>query len=288
MMLLLPHLHPAPVWSLGSILSNPLVSLQIAGVLDLGGLLVAIWTIWSTISLTLGGKLLRAFRLISVGALAFALSHLLDTLLQATRTLEAGTATFLHQGVVSIAMFLFVAGLASLADDLPALGASGRTATSALRVWPFAIGLALSISAVSFIIYGFSMVAEAWAFIWLDGSLVLMLGICLILVLRARLGGAIGHSLWLAMLGLLIFGMAHPVQVWFYLNTTYAPGTLAVLHRLVVIPTFFLFAVSITRLGRQIDRSSRVQAAVRHTGQINSLRDVGAATPTQRQRPYPR
>lgn len=286
-MMLLPHLHPAPVWSLGSILSNPLIASEIAGVLDLAGLLVAIWTIWSTVSLTLGGKLLRAFRLISIGALAFALSHLLDTLLQAAKTLEPGDATFLHQGVVAIAMFLFVAGLASLADDLPALGVS-RQAASALRLWPFAIGLALCISAFSFIVFGFSLVAEAWAFIWLDGSLVLLLAICLVLVLRARLGGAIGRSLWLAMLGLLIFGMAHPVQTWFYLNTTYAPGTLAVLHRLVVIPAFFLFAISITRLGRQLDRSSRAQATVRHTGQIRPLRDLGAAAPTQHQRPYPR
>ncbi len=281
------HTQPTFTWSFGSILDNHLFSFQLAGALDLAGLLVAIWTVWSTISLTLGGRLLRAFRLIAVGALAFVLSHLLDTVLQAARILNAGYATFLHQSVVAIAMFLFVAGLASLADDLPGLRPP-RQMAAPLRLWPFAVSLTLGISAFSFIMYGFSLVAEAWAFLWLDGSLILLLGICLILVLRARLGGAIGRALWLAMLGLFIFGMAHPVQVWFYLNTTYSPGALAVLHRLAVIPAFFLFAISIARLGRQIDRSSRAQAIIRHTGQISPLSHLSAASPAQRQRPHPR
>lgn len=268
-------------------ISDSIIPFQIAGVLDLAGLLVAIWTIWSTISLTLGGRLLLAFRFIAMGAFAFAISHLLDTLLQASRTLNAEVATFLHQGVVTVAIFLFVAGLANVADDLPGLG-TPRPMGSSLRIWPFIVGAALCISVFSFIIYGFSLVAEVWAFIWLEVGLVLLLIICLILVLRARLGGAVGRSLWLAMLGLFIFGMAHPVQVWFYLNTDFTPGVLGVLHRLVVIPTFFLFAISITRLGQQLDRSSRAQAAVRHTSPLRPLTNLSGGHPAPRHRPHPR
>ncbi|HEY7357155.1 MAG TPA: hypothetical protein VH590_11835 [Ktedonobacterales bacterium] len=268
-------------------LSDSILAFQIAGVLDLAGLLVAIWTIWSTISLTLGGRLLLAYRFIAVGGLAFALSHLLDTLLQASQTLNVEVATFLHQGVVTIAIFLFVAGLANLADDLPGRGAPRQMGTS-LRLWPFVVGTALCISAFSFIIYGFSLVAEVWAFIWLEVGLVLLVSVCLALVLRARLGGAVGRSLWLAMLGLLIFGMAHPVQVWFYLNSNLTPGELGALHRLVVIPAFFLFAISITRLGQQLDRSNRSQATVRQTNQLRSLTDLSGGQPAPRHRPHPR
>jgi hypothetical protein len=260
-MLLFLSLHPPLAGAFASILSDPLTSFQIAGALDLAGLLVAIWTLWSTIVLTLGGRLLRAFRLISLGALAFALSHLLDTLLQGANLLNDEAALFLHQGVVFIAILLFVAGLASLTDDLPALGVS-RQGEASLRLWPFAVGMVVCICALSFIVYGFNLVAESWAFIWLDGCLVFLLVICLVLMLRARLGGTIGRSLWLAMLGLFIFGMAHPAQTWFYLNSSLAPGALGVLHRLVVIPAFFLFAISISRLGQQLDRFQRAQAVV--------------------------
>jgi hypothetical protein len=270
-----------------SLFSDYITSFLIAGALDLAGLLVAIWTIWSTISLMLGGRLLLAFRFTAVGAFAFAVSHLLDTLLQASKTLNVEVATLLHQGVVTVALFLFVAGLANLADDLPGLGAPRQMGAS-LRLWPFVVGTALCISLFSFIVYGFNLVAEVWAFIWLEFSLILLLVICLMLMLRARLGGAIGRSLWLAMLGLFIFGMAHPVQVWFYLNTDYTPGALAVMHRLVVIPAFFLFAISITRLGQQLDRSNRIQAPVRHTGQIRPLTNLSGGQPAPHHRPHPR
>ena len=276
------------VWPLGSLVSDPLIAFQIAGVLDLAGLVGAIWMLWSTITLTLGGRLLLAFRFMSLGALAFALSHLADTLLQGSKTLEPEVATFLHQGVVTIAIFLFVAGLANLADDLPGLGAARRN-TSALRLWPVVVGTALCISALGFIVYGFSLVAEGWAFLWMEASLITLIAVCLVLVIRARLGGSIGRSLWLAMLGLLIFGMAHPVQVWFYLNTTLAPGELAVLHRLVVIPAFLLFASSITRLGQQVDRSRRVVHTVTaQTGQIRPITNLGAAATQPRQKPHSR
>src|ERR1051326_5171502 len=187
-MLLSFALSSALRWPLGSLLSDPLISFQIAGVLDLAGLLAAIWMIWSTISLTLGGRLLRAFRFMSLGAFAFAFTHLLDTLLQASKVLDPEAATFLHQGVVSIAIFLFLAGLANLADDLPALGARTPMASS-LRLWPLVVGAAVCVSALSFVLYGFSLVAEAWALIWIDVSLILLLAVSLILALRARLGG---------------------------------------------------------------------------------------------------
>ena len=286
-MLLSLALSPVFAWALSSFLNDQLTTFQIAGVLDLAGLLAAIWMIWSTISLTLGGRLLLAFRFMAVGAFAFAFSHLIDTLLQASKVLDVEAATFLHQGVVSIAIFLFVAGLANLADDLPVLGAS-RQMTSSLRLWPLVVGAATCISALSFVLYGFSLVAEGWAFIWIDMSLIILLGVCLVLALRARLGGTIGRSLWLAMLALFIFGMAHPVQVWFYLNTDFTPGTLAVLHRLVVIPAFILFAISIARLGQQVDRSLRAHVMVGATGQIRPLTNLGTRGPAPRQRPRPR
>ena len=190
-MLLSLALSPVFAWALSSFLSDPLTAFQIAGVLDLAGLLAAIWMIWSTISLTLGGRLLLAFRFMAVGAFAFAFSHLIDTLVQASKVLDVEAATFLHQGVVSIAIFLFVAGLANLADDLPVLGAS-RQMTSSLRLWPLVVGAATCISALSFVLYGFSLVAEGWAFIWIDMSLIILLGVCLVLALRARLGGLSG------------------------------------------------------------------------------------------------
>jgi hypothetical protein len=282
-----PLLSTLP-WPLGSVFSNPLIAFQVAGVLDLAGLVAAIWMLWSTITLTLGGRLLLAFRFMSLGALAFALSHLADTLLQGSQTLTPEVATFLHQGVVTLSIFLFVAGLANLADDLPGLGASRRNASS-LRLWPFVIGAALCISALSFIVYGFSLLAEGWAFLWMECGLIALLAVCLALVLRARLGGSIGRSLWLAMLGLVIFGMAHPVQTWFYLNTAFAPGTLSVMHRLVVIPAFILFAISITRLGQQVDRSRRVAHTMSApTGQIRPISNLSAAGSVPRQKPYPR
>lgn len=281
------YLYQALAGQPDSMLSDSILAFQIAGVLDLAGLLVAIWTIWSTISLTLGGRLLLAFRFIAVGGLAFALSHLFDTLLQASQTLNVEVATFLHQGVVTIAIFLFVAGLANLADDLPGRGTPRPVGTS-LRLWPFVVGTALCISAFSFIIYGFSLVAEVWAFTWLEVGLVLLLVVCLVLGLRARLGGAVGRSLWLAMLGLFIFGMAHPVQVWFYLNSDLTPGALGALHRLVVIPAFFLFAISITRLGQQLDRSNRARAAVRHTSSLRPLTNLSGGRSQPRHRPHSR
>ncbi len=122
--------------------------------------------------------------------------------------------------------------------------------------WPISVCLTLSIIAASFILYGINALAETAAFVALDGSIVLLAGACLILVIRARLGGTVGRSLWQAMLGVIIFSMAHPVQAWFYEQATYSPDTLAILHRLIVIPAFCLFAVSMTSVARTLSQNS--------------------------------
>ena len=232
--------------------THSLMSLEIVALLDFSGLAIAIWTFWSSIWLRLGGDLLRAFRLIALGGLAFALSHLLDSVLQ---LLGLEDAILIHQGTVLLSVMFFLPGLASLADAMPTFGMASQRAQP-FRFWPIAVGLTITISAVSFILYGSGALAETVAFLALDGSIILLSGVCLILVLRARLGGAIGRSLWLGLLGLLTFSMAHPVQVWFYEQTNYPPDTLAILHRLIVMPAFCLFALSITSVARTLSQQS--------------------------------
>lgn len=232
--------------------THSLTSLEVVALLDFSGLAMAIWTFWSSIWLRLGGDLFRAFRLISIGGLAFAFSHLLDTILQ---LLDIDASTLIHQGTVLLSVLFFLPGLASLADAVPSFSVARKSAQPG-KFLPISVGLTISISAVSFILYGINAVAETVAFLALDGSIILLAGVCLILVLRARLGGTIGRSLWQGMLGLLIFSMAHPVQVWFYEQTSYPPDTLAMLHRLIVIPAFCLFAISITSVARTLSQSS--------------------------------
>ncbi len=229
-----------------------LSTMTITALLDFAGLAVAIWTVWSSIGLPLGGGLLRAFRLISLGSLAFALSHLLDTILQ---LLDVEATTLIHQGAVLVAVLLFLPGLASLADALPALRAAKAVQLPPIKLWPFIAGFTIISSAFSFIFYGAGAVTETATFIALDGSLLILSGVCLALVVRARLGGPIGHALWLSLLGLLLFSLAHPVQAWFYEQTNYAPDFLGIIHRLVVIPAFLLFAVSITNAAHSLRQS---------------------------------
>lgn len=231
--------------------THSLINLEIVALLDFAGLAIAIWTFWSSVWLRLGGDLLRAFRLIAIGGLAFALSHLLDSILQ---LLGLEEELLIHQGTVLLSVLFFLPGLASLADAMPVF-AVARKNPQPFRLWPIAAGLTITISAASFILFGVGALAETAAFVALDGSLILLSGVCLILVLRARLGGAIGRSLWQGLLGLMIFGIAHPVQVWFYEQTTYSPDTLAMLHRLIVIPAFCLFALSITSVARTLSQN---------------------------------
>jgi hypothetical protein len=232
----------------------PPLAIEITSLLDLAAVAIAIWTLWTTVWLHLGGQLQRAFRLISFGAFAFALSHLLDTILQ---LLGLDYALLIHQGAVLTAILFFVPGLAGLTESLPSSARQKRETT--LQPWPLAVGLVIIVGALSFILYGIGPLAEAWAFVGLDSGLILLSGVCLALVIRARLGGAIGHSLWLALLGLLIFSLAHPLQVWFYEETTIAPSLLGIVHRLIVIPAFFLFAFSLTNVARSVKFSPTVE-----------------------------
>ncbi len=54
----------------------------------------------------------------------------------------------------------------------------------------------------------------------------------------------------MALVGLLIFSLAHPVQTWVSVAQILPEGLGPLLHRLVVIPAFILFSASIARLSR--------------------------------------
>src|SRR5579885_566052 len=159
-----------------------LPAVVITALLDLSAVAIAIWTLWTTIWFHLGGQLQRAFRLISFGAFAFALSHLLDTILQ---LLNLDYALLIHQGAVLIAILCFVPGLAGLTESLPT--SARQNSETTLQLWPLAVGLVVIVGALSFILYGVEPLAEAWAFVGLDSGLVLLSGICLALVIRAHL-----------------------------------------------------------------------------------------------------
>ena len=224
--------------------------------LDVVGVAIAIWTLWTCLGLPLGGHLRRAFGLISVGGLAFALSHVLDTILQ---LLNLDAAILIHQGAVLLAMLCFLPGLAALTDALPPLqGAVG--ATTRLQLWPLAVGLTFSGSAIGFILYGVSALAEAVTFLVLDGSILVLAGVTVVLVVRARLGGPIGRALWLALLGLLLFSLAHPFQAWLYQATDETTPVLNLLHRLIVMPAFLLFARSLATVARGLTATVLPQA----------------------------
>jgi len=234
--------------------SSALIGQQVAGVLDLMGLAVGIWTVWSSITLPLDGKLQHAFRLIGFGALAFAVSHVIDSLVGDLRLLSGEQTLLLTQGTVLISMLFFIPGLAGLADVLPTLSSVRRLAPIP-HFWPLEIVLALTIVAFSFILFGISPEAEAVAFIALDGIILVIAGLCVLLLLRTRIGGMIGRFLWLAMVGLLVFSLAHPLQVWL-VNASGLPDTaLAIIHRLIVMPSLMLFALSLTSLARRLSIS---------------------------------
>jgi hypothetical protein len=225
----------------------------ITALLDFAGLAIAIWTFWSSIWLQRGGQLLYAFRFISLGSLALALSHLLDTMLQ---LLNIDAATLIHQGAVLLAVLCFLPGLANLTDTLPTFAASKTEQLPRIKLWPLVTALIILVSMLSFVFYGLGLVAEVFAFFILDGSLLILAMLCLALVARAQLGGAIGHSLWLAIVGLMLFSLAHPAQAWFYEQTNYAPDLLGIVHRLIVIPAFLLFAISITHAANALHQSA--------------------------------
>jgi hypothetical protein len=219
--------------------------------LDLVGVIAAIWTLWSFAWLPLKGIAMSAFRLIALGGMIFALLHVLDTLFQASGILPRGLPTLIHFGLVLVALVYFVLGLARLADAISAWQlAQGELL--ALRWWPMAVGLAVLLGALSFIIYGFNLAAVIWASVALDAGIVLLTLTCAFQVWRARLGGAIGGALYLALTGLVIFSLAHPVQTWFSVMQIVSGPIVPLLHRLAVIPAFLLFSASITRLSRAL------------------------------------
>jgi hypothetical protein len=219
--------------------------------LDLLGVIAAIWTLWSFVWLPLKGIAMSAFRLIAVGGMIFALLHVLDTFFSVWQGLSQSLVTLIHFGLVLVALVYFVFGLARLAD---AVGKwqFAEDEVPAPRWWPLVAGLAVILGALSFIIYGFSLAAVIWASIAVDAGIVLLSGACAAQIWRARLGGAVGGALWLALTGLLIFSLAHPVQTWLFAAQLVSGPITPLLHRLVVIPAFLLFSASITRLSRAL------------------------------------
>jgi hypothetical protein len=228
--------------------------LEISGLLDLAGLAAAIWTLWASLSLPLGGQLKRSYRCIAWGILAFAASHLLESFFQGTQILGGEQAYMLMQATVPASILFFVWGLIGISKALP--GFSSNEGSSLLAfIWPLAVNLVIAIGAFSFILYGFSTQAEVVALIGLEGGLLILTGLCVFLLIKARLRGAIGRSLWLAMLGLLIFSLAHPLEIWLIEETRLSGDLIAAVHRVIVMPALILFAISITRLAHHLNQA---------------------------------
>lgn len=239
----------ASIWSPHSAFT----SLEISGVLDLVGLAVALWTLWASLSLPVGGQCKRSYRSIAWGTLAFALTYLLDSVLQGTQLLNSSQGAVLTQAAVLASMLLFVWGLMGMAEALPTF--SHQRASFFDLICLLVVDLAIAAGALSFVISGFSSEAVFVALFGLDAGLLIITGVCVALLVRARLGGIFGRSLWLAMLGLLLFSLAHPLQIWLVAETHLSAGLLAILHRGIVIPALLLFALSITRLARQLNQT---------------------------------
>ena len=229
-------------------------ALEISGILDLVGLAAAIWTLWTSLSLPLGGQLKRSYRCIAWGTLAFAASHLLESFFQGTQVLGGEQAYMLMQAAVPASILFFVWGLIGISETFPGFSSNDQGSPLAFA-WPLAVNLVIAIGAFSFIFYGVSTQAEVVALVGLEGGLFILTGLCVFLLIRARLRGAIGHSLWLAMLGLLLFSLAHPLEIWLIEGTNLSGDLIAVLHRVVVMPALILFAISITRLAHYLNQA---------------------------------
>jgi hypothetical protein len=230
-------------------------------VLDIVGVVAAIWTLWIFAWLPLKGIAMSAFRLIAVGGLIFALLHVLDTLFDEWHILPKGLPSLIHFGLVLVSLVAFVLGLARLADAVTTWQLPEKSSPTA-RWWPLAITLALILLATSFIIYGFSLLAVAWASYAIDAGIIILSITCAFQVWRARLGGAVGSALYLALIGLLIFSLAHPAQTWLASLGIVSGPIVGLLHRLVVIPAFLLFSTSIARLSRALTPQLRQSAPV--------------------------
>jgi uncharacterized membrane protein YidH (DUF202 family) len=220
-------------------------------VLDVVGVIAAIWTLWIFAWLPLKGIAMSAFRLIAIGGVIFAFLHVLDTLFSVWTVLPKGLPGLVHFGLVLVSLVLFVLGLARLADAVTAWQRSKEQPAS-VRWWQLAVALALVLLATSFIIYGFDLLAVVWAAYAIDAGIIVLSITCAFQVWRARLGGAVGGALYLALIGLLIFSLAHPTQTWLAVAQIVSGPIGPLLHRLVVIPAFLLFSASIARLSRAL------------------------------------
>jgi|SRR5579859_2551568 len=238
--------------------SGPAIS-TVAGVptfvweslLDLVGMIAAIWAVWSLAWLDMQGTLRGAFRLIAFGGLIFAFLHVQDSILRLGQFLSGSWIGLIHLGLVLLATVFFVLGLARLADSVTRWQAPASSLPSS-GWWSLAVGIALSLGLLSFIAYGASPPALLWASLGLDAALVLLVGVCTVQVLRARLGGALGSALWMALIGLLIFTLDHLFQMWLSGAHIVSPALSPIIHRIVVIPAFLLFSASIDRLSRAL------------------------------------
>lgn len=218
--------------------------------LDLLGLGAAIWSLWMLAWLDLEGALNSAFRWIVAGGMVFALLHLQDTLLRLGKVFSGSFINLIHIGSMLIVMVFLVLGLARLADAATRWQVRAEGGAP-LRLWPLSVGLAATVGALSFILYGFSPVAAGWASWALQGSLILLTIACVAQVMRARLGGSVGRALRWALLGLLVFSLVHPLQAWlFSIQVLVASPYSALFHRVFVIPAFLLFCFSISALSR--------------------------------------
>lgn len=220
-------------------------------ILDLIGVVAAIWAIWALAWLDMQGALRRAFRLLAFGGLIFALLHVQDSVLRLGAFLPGGWIGLIHLGLVLVAMAFFVFGLARLADSVTRWQVpDGDLPSSGWR--SLAVGVTISLGALCFIVYGADPSILPLALLGLDAGLALLAVVCVVQVLRARLAGALGSALWIGLLALLIFSLDHPFQMWLSSARIVAPALSPVVHRIVVIPAFLLFSASIARLSRTL------------------------------------
>jgi hypothetical protein len=218
--------------------------------LDLVGLGAAIWSMWVLAWLDLEGALRSAFRWIVAGGMVFALLHMQDSLLRLGQVFSASLINLIHIGSMVVVMVFLVLGLARLADAATAWQVRAEGGVP-MRLWPLAVGVAATVEALSFILYGFSALAAAWANWALQGSLVILTIACVAQVMRARLGGSVGRALRWALLALLVFSLVHPLQSWlFSIQVLVASPYTSLFHRVFVIPAFLLFSFSISALSR--------------------------------------
>lgn len=275
----LPLVPLLPGVSPGQQDAGSVLPFELSGALDLAGLAVATWTLWVFLSLPLQGTLRSAFRSISIAALAFACSHVFDSLVGALNLLPVQGGVLLAQGEVLVSVLLFVPGLARLAESFSLVSPS--TKKLSLYLWPMTIGFIAGIVSLSFILYGVAPEAGAVAFAGINACLIMLASVCCVLLVRARIRGAVGSSLWLALVGVIVFSLAHPLQAWTVLQPS-VPSYGPVLHRLLVMPAFFLFALSMTHLARRLSQNAAPRLGIVEETQQQTVPLLRVTTPIKR------